>query len=307
MITINNYLDKFDEIFISEMGAYQKGDIKEICDLVKPKYAILTKIGECHLESFKSIENIQNTKFELIESLEENGLCILNLDDELQTSYKIKNNVRVKWISLDNKDADYYASDIKFNSHGMSFVCHYQDNSIKLNTKLLGKHNIYNILASIALSIEFGIGSEDIINSVASLKAVEHRLELKKLGNFYQLDDAYNSNPVGANNALEVLKMMDGDRVVVTPGMIELGKIEDEENYKFGYHMAECTDYVLLIGKNRTKNIYKGLIDNGFDKDNIFILNNVVDSFKFINSLVRDKKMYALYENDLPDIYTEGE
>ena len=101
---------------------------------------------------------------------------------------------------------------------------------------------------------------------------------------------------------------MDGDKCVVTPGMIELGEKEQEENYNFGKNISEVADYVILIGKKRTKDIYKGLIDSKYDKDKIFILNNVVDAYKLLNSLIdNDRKMYALFENDLPDIYTEGE
>ena len=98
MITINNHLDKFNDIFIAEMGAYVVGEIKELCDLVHPKYGILTRIGTAHLESFGSEENIIKGKFELIESLPSDGFAILNGDDEKQVNYKLKNKVRTIWI-----------------------------------------------------------------------------------------------------------------------------------------------------------------------------------------------------------------
>lgn len=309
MITINNHLDKFDEIFIAEMGAYVQGEIKEICELVKPKYGILTTIGEAHLETFKSKENIQKAKFELIENLDHDGLAILNCDDEYQVNYELKNKVKTLWIGIENKEkADFYADNIIVDNQGMRFDCVFAKGKISLQTRLLGKHNIYNILAGVALAINFDIPIDDIKNSVAGLIPVEHRLELKKMGDFYQLDDAYNSNPSGAKSALEVLSLMDGDKCVVTPGMIELGKKEKEANYDFGRNIGLVADYVVLIGKKRTEDIYRGLIDVKFDKDNIFILNNVVEAYKIVNSLVSPKKkLYALFENDLPDIYTEGE
>ena len=308
MMTINNYLDKFDEVLIAEMGAYVRGRIKNLCDFVEPKYGILTVIGEAHLETFGSRENIQKTKFELIESLPSDGVAILNRDDPYQVSYDLKNKVPVIWIGIDNKEADVYATNIKCNNKGMSFVCHYYDKEITLNTRLLGKHNIYNILASVALALHMNIDINDIKGAVSGLKATEHRLELKKIGNIYQLDDAYNSNPVGANSALDVLKMMDGTKVVVTPGMVELGENEKEKNYLFGEKISSSCDYVILIGKKRTKVIYDAIIKNGFDKDNIFVLNKVVDAYPIINALKEeDKDIFALFENDLPDIYTEGE
>ena len=307
MMTINNYLDKFDEIFIAEMGAYVKGRIKNLCDFVKPKYGILTTIGEAHLETFGSRENIQKTKFELIESLPSDGVAVLNMDDPYQVSYELKNKVKVIWIGIDNKEADIYATNIKCSNKGMSFVCHYYGEEITLTTRLLGSHNIYNILSSIALALYMKIDILDIKKAVMGLKATEHRLELKKIGNIYQLDDAYNSNPVGAKGALDVLSMMNGTKVVVTPGMVELGKEEKEANYVFGKKIASSCDYVILIGEKRTKIIYKALIEENFDKENIFILNRVVDAYPIINALKEEKKdIYALFENDLPDIYTEG-
>lgn len=307
MMTINNYMDKFDQVLIAEMGAYTRGEIKKLCDFVKPKYGILTIIGQAHMESFGSQENIQKAKFELIESLPEDGIAILNMDDKLQVEYHLQNKVPVKWIAIDNKEADIYATNLKCGRNGMEFDCHYEGSSIHLKTRLLGSYNVYNILASVALGLHMGIDINDIKSSVASLKSTEHRLELKKVGDIYMLDDAYNSNPVGADGALEVLKSMYGTRVVVTPGMVELGKLEQEKNYEFGKKISECTDYVILIGEKKTKVIYDALMDSKFEKDSIFILNNVSDAYSVINALKEDGvDIYALFENDLPDIYMEG-
>ena len=306
MMTINNYLDKFDEVLIAEMGAYTKGRIKNLCDFVHPKYGILTVIGEAHLETFGSRENIQKTKFELIESLPADGVAVLNRDDQYQVNYELQNKVKVIWIGVTNHDADIYATNIKCNNHGMSFDCHYYGNTIHMKTKLLGNHNIYNILASVALALHMGIDINDIKGSIASLKATPHRLELKKLGDIYMLDDAYNSNPVGASGALDVLNSMDGTKVIVTPGMVELGKVEKEKNYEFGKKISECCDYCLLIGEKRTRIIHDALIENGFDEENIFILNRVIDAYGVVNALKEENKdIFALFENDLPDIYEE--
>lgn len=289
------------------MGAYTRGEIKNLCDFVKPKYGILTIIGEAHMESFGSQENIQKAKFELIESLPEDGIAILNKDDKLQVEYSLQNKVKVKWIGIDNKEADVYATNLKCGRNGMEFDCHYSNGVVHLKTRLLGSYNIYNILAGVALGLEFGIDINDIKSSVLSLKSTEHRLELKKVGDIYMLDDAYNSNPVGASGALDVLKSMNGTRVVVTPGMIELGQLEEQKNYEFGKKIADSTDYVILVGEKKTKVIYDALIDSKFDKDNIFVLNNVSEAFGIINSLKEDGvDIYALFENDLPDIYVEG-
>ena len=309
MITVNNHLTKFDDVFIAEMGAYVKGEIKGLCNLVHPKYGILTKIGTAHLESFGSEKNIQEGKFELIESLPSDGIGILNRDDPKQVSYKLKNNCKIVWIGIDNKDADVYATNIKSTSKGYIFDITFKKDKITktFETKLLGKHNIYNILSAVALGYEFGIRVDKLVQAVKQVKPIEHRLELKKLGRFYQIDDAYNSNPEGAKNALEVLSTMPGDKIVVTPGMIELGDKEDEYNREFGRQIAKLSkaDYVILVGKKKTKPIYEGLLTSGFDEKKVMITNDVVKAYNIINDLIDKKDMYALFENDLPDTYNE--
>ena len=239
IMTVNNYMDKFTEIFIAEMGAYVKGEIAGLCRLVKPKYGILTTIGTAHMETFGSQENIQKGKFELIESLPSDGFGILNGDDPLQVSYKLKNKVRIIWIGVDNKDVDVHASNIKCSSKGTSF------------------------------------------------------------------DVTFKGDRVGAKRAVEVLDMMPGIKVVVTPGMIELGEKEDEYNKIFGEQISKVADYVVLIGEKKTKPIKEGLLEKGFDKDKIVVFNDVRDAYPFIGGLARKKEVYALFENDLPDTYNE--
>ena len=307
IMTINNYMDKFCDIFIAEMGAYVKGEIKRLCKLVKPKYGIITTIGTAHLESFGSQENIQESKFELIESLPVDGFGILNGDDPLQVSYKIKNKVRIIWIGIDNKDADVRAENIKCSYIGTSFdvILKGDDKKYHFETKLLGRHNVYNILSAIACGLEFGLDMEELINAVKIVKPVEHRLEIKKLANFYQIDDAYNSNPIGARNACNILGMMPGYKIVVTPGMIELGEKEDEENRILGEEIAEVADLVILIGEKKTQPIREGLINKKFDKDKIIVFNDVREAFPYIGKIANEKEVYALFENDLPDTFNE--
>ena len=307
IMTINNHMDKFTDIFIAEMGAYVRGEIARLCKLVKPKYGILTTIGTAHLESFGSQENIQKGKFELIESLPSDGFGVLNGDDPLQVSYKRKNKVKVIWIGIDNEDVDVRAKNIKCSSKGTTFDVVFKGDktAYTFQTRLLGRHNVYNILSAIACGKEFDINIEDLQRAVQNVQPIEHRLELKRLGNFYQIDDAYNSNPTGAKNACEILGMMPGMKIVVTPGMIELGEKEDEYNEQFGEQIASVADMVILIGEKKTKPIKEGLIKKGFDKEKIIVFNDVRESFPFIMEQANNKEVYALFENDLPDTFNE--
>ena len=177
-------------------------------------------------------------------------------------------------------------------------------NKYPFETKLLGKANIYNILAAVALGKHLGIENEQLKLGVKRVKPIEHRLELKKYGDINIIDDAYNSNPVGSSMALDVLKLMPGKKIIVTPGMIELGDREYELNMKFGKHIAEVCDEVILVGKEQTKPIYDGLIDEGFKEKNIHIINDVKIAFDLMRKL-KDGETYVLLENDLPDIFNE--
>ena len=306
MITINEHLDKYNDFFIAEMGACKQGEIKELCDLVSPKYGIITRIGLAHLETFGSEEIIQHTKFELIESLPSDGIGILNGDDEKQLSYNVKNDCKILWIGIDNQDVDCYAKDLQLTYKGTKFKVKFKDDKelYEFETKLLGRNNIYNILGGIALGRELGIKIPDLQKAVKRVEPVEHRLSMTKYFDINIIDDAYNSNPMGCKMALEVLSMMPGKHIVVTPGMIEVGEKEYEVNKEFGRQIAESTDEVILIGEEKTKPIYEGLIEKNYPKNKIHVLNDVMDAFPLMMKL-KENETYVLLENDLPDSFNE--
>ena len=303
MLTINNKMDKFIEYFIAEMGACEVGQIKELCDFVKPKYGIITRIGVAHLDSFKTEENIIKTKFELIESLPSNGIGILNKDDPKQVNYQIKNNCKIIWIGIDN-ESDYQAYDIKYTYKGMSFKVKIEDKDYLFESCLIGRANIYNILAGIALSHQLGMDIEDIQRGVKSIKPIEHRLQMKKMGKINIIDDAYNSNPIGSSMAVEALSLMPGEKVIVTPGMIELKDQEYKYNYEFGEKMSEVCDKIILVGHKQTKPIQDALKNAKYKEDNLFIIDDVKEAFKIIERECKPNA-YVLLENDLPDIFNE--
>lgn len=306
MLTINNYLDKFNEYFIAEMGACEAGQIKELCDFVKPKYGIITKIGVAHLDSFKTEKNIIDTKFELIESLPNDGIGILNMDDLKQVNHKIKNKCNIYWVSIDNHLADLYATDIKYSSSGVVFNAVFKNDKGKyqFESKLLGKANVYNILSGIMLGKKLGMTIEELQRGVKGILPIEHRLKVKRMNDMTIIDDAYNSNPEGTKNALETLSLMPGKKVVVTPGMIELKDKEYQLNYEFGIDISKVADVVILVGKKQTKAIFDALKEVKFKEKNIYIIDDVKLSFAIIRKL-NDKNVYVLLENDLPDIFNE--
>ncbi|MBR4230570.1 MAG: UDP-N-acetylmuramoyl-tripeptide--D-alanyl-D-alanine ligase [Bacilli bacterium] len=307
LMTINKEQTIFNDYFIAEMGAKKVGEIKELADLVHPKYGILTSIGAAHLETFKSIDNICKTKFELIESLPSDGVAVLNKDDEYMVNYNLKNNCEVIWIGIEN-DADVTAKNIKVSNKGTSFDIIFKDSKekIKANTILLGNKNVYNILASVALAKKLGVTNANIARGISNIAPINHRLEIKEYQNITIIDDAFNSNPVGAKNALDVLSLMDNQKFIITPGMIEMGEEEETLNYEFGKQIASVCDMVFLVGPKHTKPIYLGLKDENYDENDIIVVSSFKEGYQKAMELAGNKKTNILIENDLPDSYTEG-
>ncbi len=305
---INNTLNDEHEAFVVEMGARKKGDIKEDAMLANPSIGVLTAIGPTHLETFKSIENIMKTKYELIEELPSEGIAIFNYDNKYVRRLADKTfKEKILYGLEDTEDLDLFAKDITVNEQGSSFLlCDSNGDSIRCETKLLGKHNILNLLAGAAVGKTLGLSLEQIARGIKKVEPVPHRLQLINSGTgVIVIDDAFNSNPVGANAALEVInKFKDGRKIIITPGMIELGKEEYNENKKFGQNIATICDYAILIGEKRTKPIYEGLINEGYKRDRIFVVNSLDEATKKLQEVVKAKDV-VLFENDLPDTYNE--
>lgn len=303
--TINNYLDKYVDYFVAEMGATARYDIKKCCDIVKPKIGVLTRLGEAHLESFGSLANIDRTKFELIESLPKDGFGVLNLDDERQRNYQVKNSCPLYWIGINNNKADLNATNIKMTDSGMTFEVTFKDikKKVSFKTSLLGQYNIYNLLAGLLIGYNLGLSMEELQIGVAKITPVEHRLELKTIEDIHFIDDAYNSNPMGSKMALEVLSLMNGEKIIVTPGMVELGPDQAKLNYQFGEQMATTCDRIILVGSKQTKPIYEALMAKKYDEKKLYVIEDVKEAFTLVKEFKTKKTKYVLLENDLPDIF----
>ncbi len=298
------------EVFVCEMGARNVGDIKELVELASPSIGILTSIGPQHLETFKFIENVASTKYELIEGLPADGIAIFNADNKfcLDFSRITKQKKYLYGISNEDQDIFIYAEEIKNSRQGLKFTIKGQNGiEFECQTALLGKHNISNILAAVCVALHLDLSADQIISGISKIKPVPHRLELIPTNNGVTvIDDAFNSNPTGAKEALEAIKdFSDGRKIIITPGMVELGTIEYEENKKLGKIIAECCDYAILIGQKRSKPILEGLKECSFQEENIRIAANLDEATKMLGQIVKSGDV-VLFENDLPDNYNEN-
>lgn len=300
-LTIREQLKALHQVFIAEMGADKVGEIEFLSRFIQPKIGIVTSIGPQHLNTFKTIDNIIREKMRLIENLPQDGIAILNLDNAHIKAYSIKNLCRKVTYAMDT-EADYQATDIVYSPQGSSFKVHFENEVYDFKTRLLGKHNIANILAGIAVGRNLDLSWTSLQHAVSQVNYVEHRLQLKKINGYNYIDNAFNSNPEGANMSLEVLKMMPGHRTLVTPGMIDLGPSQATYNKAFGAAMIGCADTVILVGRGQTKAIYEGLSESGFDLKQVHIVDTVKEAFKYIETHTKQSDI-ALLENDLPDAF----
>lgn len=306
---INDELDEKNEIFLAELGAKVPGEITEVAELVQPSIGIITAIGPTHMHLFKTIENIQKTKYELIEALGEEGVAIFNYDNEYVKPLADKTTKRtVRYGMEDIEKLDVYAKDVVVHERGSAFTLGFKEKGeVKAETKLLGKHNISNLLAAAGVGYVLGMEPEAIARGIAKVEPVEHRLNIVDGGTgIVVIDDAFNSNPVGARAALDVLGQFEkGKKIIVTPGMVELGDMEEEENYKFGKEIAKVCDVAVLVGPKRTAPIQKGLRDAGFQQDKMIVAKNLDEATASLGkvAVVGD---VVLFENDLPDTYDEA-
>jgi len=305
--TIREYLKPYHEVFIVEMGAKQRGDIKEICDLVHPWGGIVTAVGPQHLESFKTIENVRDTKFELVDSLPANGLAVVNDDFPMIENHEVNGKKVLRYVvkNIDDTKADYRAADIIYSPTGTHFTVECPDGArIALSTRLVGECNISNILAAVAMARTLGVSDDKIAYAVERIEQVEHRLSIKRIPDGMTIiDDAFNSNPVGSAMALDVLAAMKpGKRILITPGMIELGDEQYELNKRFGEKAASCCDIAIVVGHYNREAICKGLDLGNMPAEAI----RQVDSFTQAQEVLRSIAApgdTVLYENDLPDTF----
>jgi UDP-N-acetylmuramoyl-tripeptide--D-alanyl-D-alanine ligase len=309
---INEQLEPHHEMVVTEMGATRKGDIKELCEICAPDIAVITSTGEAHLESFGTTENVAATKFELADALGPNGVLIINNDYEQSRHLAAEHIAKRRFLSDQRSrlitygmemESDFMPFNLRSGREGSVFDLRTPDGVLEnVTVNLLGKLNVINITAAFAIGSHLGIKHDALKAAAATLPQMEHRLQLREnRGSYLVIDDGFNSNPVGAAVALEALGYFEGlKKILVTPGIVDLGGRQKEANFEFGKTAARYCDRVVLINRERTKPIREGLLEAGFAEDNIESFPSLAEAKPFINSIA-DEKSVVLFENDLPD------
>ena len=287
-LALNNAnLDEYD-IFIAEMGARHLGDIAELCEICPPDISIITGICGQHLETFLNFQNIVKAKAEILAATKQKTIIA---DDcfELFADYAYE------------KERCGAVTDIECDKSGTQFSLNLGGKSSKVKTKLLGEHSASNVALAAEAAYSVGMTIEEISSAIPEIDYIEHRLQLIESNGVNILDDGFNSNVKGARAALKALKYFDGRKIVVTPGLVELGILEEDENTALGRELAGF-DLVILVGDTLVKFVENGYKAGGGDMSKIKTVASIFEAQEVLKGYLNSGDT-VLFLNDLPDIY----
>jgi UDP-N-acetylmuramoyl-tripeptide--D-alanyl-D-alanine ligase len=306
--------DRSIEYFICEMGAYIPGEIRRICDLTHPTMSLVVEVGPQHLERFGSLENIAIAKYEIVAALPPDGAGFFNWDNPYvrgmaERGYpaeRISVSRRPEAEAMDAGGPRLIAADESESLDGLSFTLHDRFTGVTLpcHAPIYGIHNVTNILLAAAVALHEGMTLKEIVRRIATLEPAESRLVRQASGGITVLNDAYSANPVGAVSALRVLAMhTSGRRLLITPGMVELADQMDIENRKLGIEAARTATDVILVGEEQTRAIHSGLVESGFPKDRLLVVDTLGEAITWYHANLKPGDT-VLFLNDLPDTYS---
>lgn len=294
--TILENLKETDDFLILEYGARYKGDIEFLAKNFGVDFAIITPIGNCHQETFGSVDNIASEKFKLCENAQE--LVVFNGTSKI-TKKLFDKCEKKKYLVCDKKGFAYTAN-LETNSNGTKFDLIIDGKSIKCTTNLLGKSSIDNIVVASTMAYLVGEDLLSIQKAIKTLKPAPHRLELIKGEVVDVIDDSYNSNVDGFEQALDILKTFDGRKIVVSPGIVELGNIQFETNRHIGSKIAKVADAFIIMNRTNKKALLEGAIESGMQQSNIFFASTRTQQKEILKQII-SKGDVVLFENDFPD------
>ena len=291
---------------VIEMGAYGIGSIKRLCDLTPPNAAIITTIGSAHLERFGTKENIRLAKSELAQAVPYDGILICNGDDadvrHIAQQYP-KKTTRFYGFNEELGYLDCWVSSWHTTTKGTEFTVNYLGRSYEGFTPLFGQTALSNVIGSFLMACTLGSHPEYALAVIRNLEPVSNRLQVQQDDQITYIHDAYNSNPQGFAGALQVLKALPSTRkILMTPGMIELGTQQQIENERLAQLAGGICDLAIVVGETNRKFLMQGLLQGGMKSEQIFVTSSRDQAFKQL-AAIRKNGDLILIENDLPDLY----
>jgi len=237
------------EVAVVEMGMRGKGQIRQLANIALPTVAVITNVGETHIELLGSIEEIAAAKAELLQFIPKNGLIILNADDDYVR--EMTTQVHSRLILFGLMQGDLRADHIEMRPDGIHFKCHSVQGSFFTEIPAAGKHNVYNALAAIAVGLEVGLNFAEISSGLRNFNASPMRLHIEEMGDYIVINDAYNASPSSMSAAIDTLVEVAKNRKVAVLGdMLELGHIKVEAHRQIGEKLAKShIDIVVTVGE----------------------------------------------------------
>jgi UDP-N-acetylmuramoyl-tripeptide--D-alanyl-D-alanine ligase len=296
------------KFFVCEMGAYGVGSISKLTALAPPDVGVITSIGQAHFERFKTLDTVAQAKFELADSvIKRAGKVIVGesaLEQPSARSFAANHRANLLIVGY-GEDCDVRIVSVTQNVEGIETDVTWKDSSYKLHAPLFGQHQALNIALSFAAACELGVTAEDAIIALISVAQIKHRLEVKRNpSGWVKIDDAYNSNPVGFASALSILDLFrrdGGRRILITPGMVELGDAHDLEHEKLGRVAGSYVDVLVAIMPERIPTFVSAFRARNPDGV-IRSFTTYTEANEWLTSNVSALDV-VLVENDLPDVY----
>jgi UDP-N-acetylmuramoyl-tripeptide--D-alanyl-D-alanine ligase len=308
---IKNKLNSKIQILVVEMGEYQPGDIMNLCKITPPDIGVITGINEAHLERMGSLENTARTVFELADELKPAGLLVLNADDNrvFSNAPKYLQDKNVCWYSSESADkVPYSIKNYKFNPDGSGIVFDiFEKNKVVLKVKLplLARYVVGDVIAAVEVARRLGLTWEEINQGIPLVLPPPHRLQPMKndAAGILVIDDSYNGNPDGVDEAIHVLSQFEKRRkIYITPGLVEMGIRKQQVHAEIGKKLAKVADLVILIKNSVTPFIAEGLVTGAFNQDKIIWYPNAAECHKGFIKYVKPGDV-VLFQNDWPDNY----
>jgi UDP-N-acetylmuramoyl-tripeptide--D-alanyl-D-alanine ligase len=251
---------------VIEMGANHVGEIDYLTAIARPDVALVNNAGPAHLEGFGSLENIAKAKAEIYNGLSENGVAVINQDDQFASLWKdCCSGVKTVSFSMQDESADVYAKHIDNNHYQIITKTEQAD----LILKVPGKHNVMNALAATAVTLSLGLPLQSIVTSLSGFENIQGRLTVRTAAAGYKvIDDTYNANPLSVSAAIDVLAVMQGDTTLVLGDMAELGKDAEKLHAEIGSEAKNAGIKALYATGTLSRNTVDAFGENGFYFEN---------------------------------------
>jgi UDP-N-acetylmuramoyl-tripeptide--D-alanyl-D-alanine ligase len=301
---INEGLRPEHRYAVVEMGAYRPGEIAEICSFTHPQMGIVTAVGVMHLERFGTRQRIAQAKSELFSALPPDGVAVAPSTVEERAALTAGLLARPVWVG--RAGDRWWAEEMSVAPEGSSFRLRGSEGEdLRLVVPVHGEPIVGDLLCAWAVAAELGIPAARLQERTAGLTGAPHRLEVSQVGGITIIDDAYNSNPDGAAEALRLLAVLPGQRrVLVTPGFVELGPLQEQSMRELGRRAAEVCSHVILVGPRQSAAVAAGLREAGYPAQQLTVVTDLDEAQRRLPE-VAGAGSVVLFENDLPDSFLE--